>query len=97
MEITVQDLKKMIDNHEKFILIDCRTDGEVENGMITGAKHIEMHEIESQIDSLPKDKEIVIYCHSGGRSAYLVNILQSKGFNVKNLMGGIRAWKREIQ
>jgi rhodanese-related sulfurtransferase len=46
----------------------------------------------------PADADIVVYCHSGFRSANAQRILQSKGFKrVRNLKGGVVAWKGPIQ
>ena len=43
-----------------------------------------------------KDKTLVIYCHSGGRSAFTANVLRKKGFKAVNLAGGINAWSKTI-
>ena len=49
------------------------------------------------LETVEKDKNIVLYCHVGARSAEALNILRSKGFkNLKNLVGGIDAWANEI-
>jgi len=44
-----------------------------------------------------KDKKIVLYCHTGARSAHVLSMLKDKGYkSLKNLVGGIDAWSREI-
>jgi len=52
--------------------------------------------LEKNIDKIPKNKEIVIYCHHGNRSFEAAKILAEKGFNVKSLVGGIDAWSRLV-
>jgi rhodanese-related sulfurtransferase len=46
------------------------------------------------MNELPKDKEIVVYCRIGNRSAYACSYLARMGYNVKNLEGGIILWNR---
>ncbi len=96
-EITVQELKSKIDSGADFQLIDVREDNEREFTNI-GGDHIPMGSVMQQVDKISKDKEVVVYCRSGGRSAQVVNFLQANhGFdNLYNLKGGILAWAEEI-
>lgn len=72
------------------IVIDVRTPGEYAGGFYPGAVNIPLDEIEARVSDLgARDREIILYCASGGRSSYAVSILQSYGFtNLKN-GGGI--------
>ncbi len=64
-------------------------------GVIHGAIHIPMHLLPYKADELPQDKPVVLYCHSGARSAQACAFMASKGFNnMHNLTGGILAWAR---
>ena len=77
------------------LLIDVRTEAEVARGGISGGVHIPLHLLPLKVDELPKDKSIVFYCQSGGRSAQACAFVASKGWNdVYNLQGGIMAWMR---
>ncbi|MDA8329575.1 MAG: rhodanese-like domain-containing protein [Betaproteobacteria bacterium] len=77
------------------LLIDVRTEAEVARGGIGGGVHIPLHLLPLKVDELPKDKPIVFYCQSGGRSAQACAFVASKGWNeVYNLQGGIMAWMR---
>lgn len=92
--ILPQELKRKLDaKDESIVLLDIRTQEERSEAKIEPSMFIPMMELLKRLDELPKDKLLVIYCASGGRSAFAVNILRSKGFNVQNLAGGILAWQ----
>ena len=96
-EITVKELKNKFDNNEDFILLDVRNIQEVLFSKINGSIHIPMNEIMSRINELDSNKEIIIQCKSGKRSARVCEYLMTQNFkNVKNLTGGIIAWSDEI-
>ena len=96
-EITVQELKSMIDAGEDFQLIDVREAHEVEIASLDG-EHIPLGEIINRRDEVSKDKKVVIHCRSGARSGNAVQALEGNfGFsNLYNLKGGILAWANEI-
>ena len=98
-EISVTQLKKMFDNHDDFVLVDVREEPEWDICKIQGAKLIPLsHILNGNIDILEDiEKDLVLYCHTGARSAEALNILRNKGFkSLKNLVGGIDAWANEI-
>lgn len=79
------------------IVLDVRTPGEVAEGMIPDAFAIDIYQngFEEKLQSLPKDKEIYVYCAVGGRSRQAAQILLDNGFSkVYNLSGGIVEWNR---
>jgi rhodanese-related sulfurtransferase len=76
-------------------VVDIRTEAEIARGVIDGAIHIPMHLLPVKAQDLPQDKPVVLYCHSGARSAQACAFMASKGFtNMHNLTGGILAWAR---
>jgi rhodanese-related sulfurtransferase len=95
--ISVKELKSKIDNKEDFQLIDIREVHEVEIAHING-EHIPMDLILSNSEKISKDKQVIIHCRSGQRSAAVVNALeqQFRFENLYNLTGGILAWADEI-
>lgn len=97
-EITVQDLKKMIDNKEDFQLIDVRETFEYEMSNLNGL-NIPLAGLLLEADQISKDKPVIMQCRSGARSAAAVNQLEQQlGFtNLYNLKGGILAWKAEFE
>jgi len=95
-EITPSELKSWLDQGRDFQLVDVREIHENENANI-GGELIPMGEVPNRISELSREKELVIYCRSGGRSGSIVQHLESLGFsNAINLKGGCLAWKRDI-
>lgn len=96
--IDVKALKKLLDaNTNDILLLDVREDYEVELCSLKHALHIPMNSIPQHLNTLPKNKNIVVYCHHGMRSASIVHFLNANGFEkVSNLEGGIHAWAKEI-
>ncbi len=96
-EVTVTELKKMMDAGEGFQLIDCREMHEAEIATI-GGELIPMGEIADNLDKVSRDKKVVVYCRSGNRSGAVVNALEGQhGYtNVYNLKGGILAWADQV-
>jgi adenylyltransferase/sulfurtransferase len=95
--MSARELKRKMDAREAFELIDVREPFEYEIARIDGSKLIPLGEITERTDELQREQTIVVHCHSGGRSAEAVRLLQQRGFtNVYNLEGGIDAWSDEI-
>lgn len=96
-EITVQELKRMMDANEDFQLIDVREEYEYEIANING-ELIPMGEILQSVDKVSRNKPVVIHCRSGARSATVIMQLEKMhGFtNLANLKGGIIAYAKEI-
>ena len=90
-----ESAKKLIDKGNMKI-IDVRTPEEFKGGHINGALLIPVSEIKNRINELAsmKDSELLVYCHSGGRSSAASQILRKQGFTkIHNLQGGIAAWR----
>jgi len=95
-EITTFELKKKIEEGEKVLLIDVRESFEHEYANLGGSL-IPLNQLRMRFKELDADREIVVYCQRGNRSAYAVNFLLQKGFrNVKNLVGGIDDWSQKV-
>jgi adenylyltransferase/sulfurtransferase len=96
-EITVQELKKLIDSGADFQLIDVREPHEYEICNLEG-ELIPMSEIPYNVDKISKDKQVVLHCRSGKRSGDMLLWLEKNhGFqNLYNLKGGVLAWAKEI-
>ena len=96
-EISVQDLKKKIDDKEDFQLIDVREEYEYDICNLNG-ELIPMAHVLDKADKISRDKPVVIYCKSGRRSAVIINELENKFqfTNLYNLKGGILEYAREV-
>ncbi|MEK6941631.1 MAG: rhodanese-like domain-containing protein [archaeon] len=95
-EISVQELKKMLSEKKKFLLLDCRTKAEFEIAKIGGAKLVPLGELHEKMKEFGQKKEIVVFCHHSGRSKFAAAILSRAGFKARYLLGGIDAWSTEI-
>jgi len=95
-EITSAELKQLINDKKDFQLIDVREEYEFDEANING-ELIPMGEIMDNLEKISKDKQVVIHCRSGKRSAGVINALESQhGFtNLYNLTGGILAYLEE--
>ena len=94
-EITMLGLKEKIERQEDFILIDVREQDEVDQGMISGAQHIPRGFLELRIENIEADrnKEIVLYCAGGNRSALAAKSLETMGYNnVISMREGYTGW-----
>lgn len=105
-EISPQELQAKLDAGEDLLLVDVRESAEFEHGHIGGAHLVPRGIIEAAADtSYPKhypalsgarDKQIVVYCATSGRSAMAAAVLQMMGFkHVLNLAGGYTRWEAE--
>ena len=96
-EITPVELKKKMDAHEPFVLIDVREPHEYQICRIPGSKLIPLGEVPKRMNELDSADEIVVYCRSGMRSAKAVDLLMKSGFGkIHNLKGGILAWSDQV-
>ena len=86
-DVEANNIENLVKNKE--FLLDVREEYEYQEGHVKGAVNLPLREILAQKDSLPKDKDIYVYCRSGHRSADAVNFLKSLGFEkVHNIEGG---------
>lgn len=86
------DLHEKIQEGEDFFLLDVRTPLENAAQAIPGSYLVPLQELGYRLNELPKDKEIVVYCRVGNRSAHACSYLSRLGYKVKNLEGGIILW-----
>jgi adenylyltransferase/sulfurtransferase len=93
-EITAAELAAMNDP----LLIDVREPYEFKQGHLDGAWLIPLGQLERHMDAIPRDRDLVLYCHIGQRSAHALEMLRAAGFRrAKHLKGGFAAWLRARQ
>jgi rhodanese-related sulfurtransferase len=94
-ETNIADVKKRMDDGEKFLLVDVRDDHEWANGHLPGAVHMSRGLIERDIEvKVPEtSSKMILYCGGGFRSALVADNLQKMGYsNVESMDGGWRGW-----
>jgi phage shock protein E len=92
VNIGPNELNEKINSGEDFLLLDVRTPKENAAQAIAGSYLLPLQELGYRHNELPKDREIVVYCRVGNRSAYACSYLSRMGYKVKNLEGGIMLW-----
>lgn len=75
------------------VLLDVREEYEFADGHIEGASRISVANLQNNLDVLPRDVPIVVYCRSGNRSSQAAQILASNGFTEIYDLGGINDWQ----
>ena len=73
-------------------LIDVRREEEWEAGRIAGARHVEMNQLTASAEAIPRDRPVIFYCRSGGRSAMAADAFREAGYDAHHLAGGLTAW-----
>jgi len=95
-ELSVQDVKKLIDNKDKIILLDVRDKDEFETGYIPWAINLSRGMLEFKISTMIPDKNsmIIVYCGIDLRGPLATRTLNEMGYkNAVNIAGGLNAWK----
>jgi sulfur-carrier protein adenylyltransferase/sulfurtransferase len=96
-QVSVEELKQRLDRGEKPLLLDVREPHEYALSDLPGAIKVPLQTLPKNLEKVPRDRELVVYCRSGGRSANAVQFLRQMGYEkAVNLAGGINAWAERI-
>ncbi len=74
-------------------VLDVREDDEWVAGHVEGALHVPLAELPQRVQEVPADRDVLVVCRSGGRSAQAVAWLNAQGLSTVNLSGGMHAWE----
>jgi rhodanese-related sulfurtransferase len=77
---------------DTVVLLDVREPDEWAAGHAVGAVHVPMAEVPARLADLPQDADVVVVCHSGGRSSRATGWLTQHGYPCRNLTGGMVAY-----
>jgi rhodanese-related sulfurtransferase len=97
-EVTVDNIKQMLDSNPNFVLVDVREDNEWAKDHLPRAVHLGKGIIERDVEKQVPDTStpLVLYCGGGFRSALAADALQKMGYtNVASMDGGIREWREK--
>jgi rhodanese-related sulfurtransferase len=97
--ITVEELRQMVESDEKPYILDLRSKAELQldPAVIRGSINVELDNIEKGSQSIPQDRDVILYCSCPNEftSARITLLLRRKGFKrIHPLMGGIEAWRK---
>lgn len=97
-EITPTELKQRLDKGDDIQIVDVREDNEVAIARIPNSIHIPLGQLLSRMKEIDPNRETVVQCKMGGRSARAIEALQRLGFEGKliNLKGGIIGWSNDV-
>ncbi|MEK8090266.1 rhodanese-like domain-containing protein [Thermithiobacillus plumbiphilus] len=90
--IRPQALKARLELGESPFLLDVREPWENQLVALPGSTLIPMGEVPARLAEIPRDQEVIVYCHHGVRSMQVGYFLDHHGVQVTNLLGGIDAW-----
>lgn len=95
--ISAKELELQLSEGRQFNIIDVREVEEVAEGKIPSAINIPLSLIEFRMNELDKSKEYTMVCRSGGRSGKAAQLLESHGFQVVNMTGGMLDWEGKVE
>ncbi|PLS15833.1 rhodanese [Bacillus sp. M6-12] len=96
-QMSAKEVQQLIEEGKSLNVIDVREVEEVAEGKIKGAVNIPLGLLEFKMNELEKSKEYIMVCRSGGRSGKASKFLESQGFTVINMTGGMLAWEGKIE
>ena len=93
-QLEPSQVQTMLNQPARPYLLDVRTPGEYKQGHVKGAELIPLNELPSNMNQLPKGREIICICESGSRSSAAARHLKAQGYKVSNMRGGMGHWVR---
>jgi sulfur-carrier protein adenylyltransferase/sulfurtransferase len=95
-EITPRDLKARLAAPDPPLVLDVREPWEQDIARLPGTLDIPMNDVPARLSELPKARDIVVMCRSGGRSSKVARYLEQEGYRTANLTGGILGWAQDV-
>ncbi|WP_297990654.1 rhodanese-like domain-containing protein [Anoxybacillus sp.] len=95
--ILPQEVEQQLKEGRALSIIDVREDEEVAQGKIPGARHIPLGQLLERMNEVNKDQEHILVCRSGNRSGMACQLLESYGYRVVNMTGGMLEWTGEVE
>lgn len=96
VDLTPSEVEGMLSQSD-IQIIDVREVDEYKLGHLPGAKLLPLDQLDIRKNEIDSNKEVIVYCLSGGRSEIASKYLSHQGFKVKNMVGGINSWKGKIE
>lgn len=97
LQMTPSELGRRLRAAGAPTVLDVREPHEIALARFPRAIEIPMNDVPARLGEIPRDGELVVLCHHGGRSAQVASFLLEQGFaRVANLVGGIDAWSLQI-
>jgi rhodanese-related sulfurtransferase len=91
-DYTPVQVAELIARGEEVQLIDVRQPEEHDVGRIPGGRLVVLTDLAGAVDTIDRERPVVFYCRSGGRSAMATEAFRSAGFDAHNMVGGLLDW-----
>ncbi|GMK39328.1 rhodanese-like domain-containing protein [Paenibacillus sp. CCS19] len=96
-EITTDEVAALIKQGNKLHIVDVRELDEWQSGHIPGAKHIPLGTLGQRRSEIDSKQETIVVCRSGNRSGLACEMLESLGYDVVNMTGGMMNWNGNLE
>jgi len=96
-QMSAKEIEALLNEGKTLNIIDVREVEEVSTGKVPGAVNIPLGLVEFRMHELDKSNEYILVCRSGARSSRAGQFLESYGFNVMNMAGGMLAWEGLVE
>jgi rhodanese-related sulfurtransferase len=90
-DYTPQQVSELLASGD-YQLIDVRQPHEHEAGRIAGGRLIELGRLSQEAETIARDRPVIFYCRSGGRSAMATQAFSQAGYDAHNMLGGLLDW-----
>lgn len=90
--ITAKELESMRSQQSAVLIVDVRSESEWNSSHIDGSLNMPLNQVRERAAELPKDRQLVVHCAGGYRSAIAVSLLEQAGYQAWDLIGGLAAW-----
>lgn len=97
--VTQEEWRELIQNDPNAVILDVRTPGECMEGVQPNSMNLNFMDggaFVAGLEKLDKSKNYYVYCRSGNRSGAACGMMEGKGFNTFNLLGGMMMWNGEV-
>lgn len=96
VRVTPEGLAGLMKTKTPPLVVDVRNDAEWNSASIDGTVHLPLISLLEKVNTLPRDRELVILCATGNRSSTAASLLSQRGLaHVTDLAGGIEAWQKQ--
>lgn len=95
-DVLPHEVRSRMEEGEALNIVDVREDHEWKAGHIPGAIHIPLGLLSERYTELDRSKAYIVVCRSGGRSGVACEFLESLGFDVANMEGGLLHWDGKL-
>jgi adenylyltransferase/sulfurtransferase len=95
-DVEPSELAALLQRPDAPVVLDVREEWEWSVARIPAAMLLPLGELEASVNSLDRERPLIVYCHHGARSGAAAEWLRAQGFQARNLLGGIDRWSRDV-